>query len=368
MSGWLEYFNYFMSGAAILMTALGLWFILIMPGIDRWSRHFFRGFFVVIMLASFFNLVETILLRYPEHIAAEIIILYIESLVVSLPMPMLTVYLLHCCGRKPRGDPLFLLVTSLWAIYFVMLTATHSSEFFYYVGPDLAFYTTPYYPLIVLPLTLIMFLNLLCAQSWRRQMSRKYYISFLVAVLPLTLTMLVHMFTNIFPLIDICIALSVLSMFSLILSDQIAQNLRQQREIAQQRASIMVLQMRPHFIYNTMTSIYYLCDQDPEMAKRVTLNFNTYLQRNFNAIASEELIPFSKELEHTRAYLAVEQAQFEGRLFVDYDTPYTRFSLPPLTLQPIVENAVKHGMDPDAEPLRITLRQRDHRRGQRLRL
>ena len=143
-----------------------------------------------------------------------------------------------------------------------------------------------------------------------------------------------------------------------ILSDQIEQYTLQQREIAHQRSSIMVLQMRPHFIHNTMTTIYCLCNQDPQKARQVTLDFNTYLRRNFTAIASEEPIPFSEELEHTRAYLAVEQAQFEDSLFIDYDTPHTLFRLPPLTLQPIVENAVKHGMDPDSEPLHILIRTR----------
>ena len=55
-----------------------------------------------------------------------------------------------------------------------------------------------------------------------------------------------------------------------------------------------------------------------------------------------------EKLEHARAYLAVEQVQFEDNLFVEYDTPHEEFRLPPLTLQPIVENAVKHGMDPES--------------------
>lgn len=89
------------------------------------------------------------------------------------------------------------------------------------------------------------------------------------------------------------------------------------------------------------------------------MDFTSYLRRNFTAIASEKTIPFTEELEHTRAYLAVEQAQFEDNLFVDYDTPHTRFFLPPLTLQPVVENAVKHGMDPDSDPLHISIRTRE---------
>ena len=120
----------------------------------------------------------------------------------------------------------------------------------------------------------------------------------------------------------------------------------------------MVLQMRPHFIYNTMTSIYCLCNQDPVKARQVVMDFTTYLRKNFTAIASSEPIPFSAELEHVRAYLAVEQAQYEDSLFVDYDTPHIRFRVPPLTLQPIVENAVKHGRDPYAGPFHISVRTR----------
>ena len=86
------------------------------------------------------------------------------------------------------------------------------------------------------------------------------------------------------------------------------------------------------------------------------MDFTNYLRRNFNAIASDSTIPFTTELEHTRAYLAVEQAQHLKSLFVNYDTTFTYFRLPPLTLQPIVENAVKHGMDPDADPLHISIR------------
>ena len=88
------------------------------------------------------------------------------------------------------------------------------------------------------------------------------------------------------------------------------------------------------------------------------MDFTTYLRKNFTAIASAEPIPFSSELEHTRAYLAVEQAQYEDSLFVEYDTPHTLFRVPPLTLQPIVENAVKHGRDPYAGPFRISIRTR----------
>jgi LytS/YehU family sensor histidine kinase len=88
------------------------------------------------------------------------------------------------------------------------------------------------------------------------------------------------------------------------------------------------------------------------------LDFTTYLRKNFTAIAGENTVPFKDELEHARAYLAVEQAQHEDMLCVDYDTPHISFNVPPLTLQPLVENAVKHSLDPDGEPLHIYVKTR----------
>lgn len=105
-------------------------------------------------------------------------------------------------------------------------------------------------------------------------------------------------------------------------------------------------------------SIYSLINQDQQKARQITADFTSYLQKNFKAVASDSTIPFSKELEHTRAYLAVEQAQYENLLLVEYNTPFTSFRLPPLTLQPIAENAVKHGMNLDAGPLHISIRTR----------
>jgi LytS/YehU family sensor histidine kinase len=227
---------------------------------------------------------------------------------------------------------------------------------FFTILPDCQYYRGPLYPLMPLPVIVMLLMVLAGVGKRRKRLSRKTFISFLVAFLPMTVALVVHLFFDVFPLINICIVVSSLSMYSLILSDQMEQDLRHQREIACQRTSIMVLQMRPHFIYNTLMSIYSLCNLDSQKARQVTMDFADYLRRNFNAVASEDTIPFSAELEHTRAYLAVEQAQYEEMLLVEYDTQFTQFRLPPLTLQPIVENAVKHGMDPDADPLRVTIR------------
>ena len=358
MNNWTDYIYFFLTGAALLLGVAGLFLTAVIPGIHRWNKRFFLNFFFVILLSCLFDFIEMILLSFPAMRAVICFLLVLETLLLSLPLPMLTVLLLHCCGKKIRSSKLFHTVLGLYAVFFVMVVSAPFISAFAYITPDNQYYRGEWYPFMLFPMTATGIINLAGVIHHRKLLSHKVFIGLLIALIPLTAAMLVQMFVDVYPFIDISLIISALTMYSLILSDQIEHNLRQQQEIAKQQISITTLEMRPHFIYNTLTSIYCLCNQDSEKARQVILDFMTYLRRNFNAIASSEPIPFSNELEHTRAYLAVEQAQYEDSLFVDYNTPHIWFRIPPLTLQPIVENAVKHGRDPYAGPLHVSIRTR----------
>ena len=112
---------------------------------------------------------------------------------------------------------------------------------------------------------------------------------------------------------------------------------------ARQRMQIMLSQIQPHFLYNTLSAIQYLCGHDPKAAGDITAKFSRYLQGNMSALKDDGEIPFKQELEHTRIYLEIEKVRYEDALQIEYDIACTDFSLPTLTLQPIVENAVRHG-------------------------
>lgn len=116
------------------------------------------------------------------------------------------------------------------------------------------------------------------------------------------------------------------------------------RELESQKNALMLSQINPHFIYNALSTIAAMCDVAPSKAKHLTIDFAQYLRGNINSLSSDEQIPFERELEHVECYLKIEKARFGERLNVIYSIQCRNFNLPPLTLQPIVENAVKHGI------------------------
>ena len=363
MTDWLDYFYIFMIGTALSLSVAGLWFTGIMHGGDEWNRHFFFQYFFILIVNSLFGFIEMILQAFSASIPFIYTVLFLESLFLAVPMFMLPAFLLHSAGESLRGSRFLHTITGLGIAYLAVTLSSVFSDSFFVISPEKLLVRGPLYPLIPLPITVLMLLTLAGTIRRRKRLSRKTFMCLLVAVLPMTVSLFIHLFVDIFPLIDVSLVLTGLSMYSRILSEQIDQDLhrereiaKQQREIANQRARIMVLQMRPHFIYNTLMSIYSLCNLNPQKARQVTMDFTDYLRKNFNAVASETPVPFSAELDHTRSYLAVEKAQHEDMLLVEYDTRFTNFRLPPLTLQPIAENAVKHGMNPYAGPLHITIR------------
>lgn len=361
MISWIDILCFAFCGAILVMMALGIGFSVMIPSLDRWSKRYFIILFSLLFLCAVTCFLAMLFWYDPTMAATQKVVYFFESLLLSVPIFMPTIFLLHCCGESIQKSPLFKTVVALLGLYFIMLVASQYIDAFSYVTADNQFFRGPLWALGLFPVVVTLLLNIIAVFRRRKKLSKKYYIGLLVYLLPMTVALSVHLFLSVDFFIVFGMSLFALIMFGLILTDNEEKFIRQQQEIAHQRASIMVLQMRPHFIYNTMTGIYYLCDQDPQKAKQVTLDFTTYLRKNMAAIASEKMIPFSDELEHTRAFLAVEQAQFEDTLFVSFDTSYTLFRLPPLTLQPIVENAVKHGMRSSSDPIHISVatRQRE---------
>lgn len=140
------------------------------------------------------------------------------------------------------------------------------------------------------------------------------------------------------------VAMSLLLICINIQSEQELRLERQEKALAEARIDIMLSQIQPHFLYNSLTAIRQLCDIDPAQAKQTIRDFAQFLRANMDSLKSKAPIPFEQELSHVENYLALERQRFQERLNVVYDINVRDFSIPPLTLQPIVENAVRHGV------------------------
>ena len=114
-------------------------------------------------------------------------------------------------------------------------------------------------------------------------------------------------------------------------------------ELAESRISTMMSQIRPHFIYNTLGSIEQLCEIDPPKAGELVHDFAKYLRGNFGELDNPKPIPMSKEMEHVRHYVSIENVRFPD-MTVTFEMNTEDFNIPALTIQPIVENAIKHGL------------------------
>jgi LytS/YehU family sensor histidine kinase len=119
---------------------------------------------------------------------------------------------------------------------------------------------------------------------------------------------------------------------------------RHERDMmAEQRIQIMMTQIQPHFLYNTLSTIQVLCVVDPPQAAEITGKFSVYLRQNLDSLEFPGMTTFEKELEHTRTYADIERVRFPN-IRVEYEIEDAGFSLPPLTVQPLVENAIRHGV------------------------
>ena len=117
-----------------------------------------------------------------------------------------------------------------------------------------------------------------------------------------------------------------------------------QKELYEAKVSVMVSQIRPHFMYNALSSIAMLCKIKPDTAYEATIKFSDYLRGNMDSLKQTAPVPFKKELEHLEKYLYIEKLRFGKKLNIEYDIQADSFEIPLLSVQPLVENAVKHGV------------------------
>lgn len=219
-----------------------------------------------------------------------------------------------------------------------------------YLGIDLGFYTTVLALVLGMP-AIIAFHKLFVKVNKNMRLRIAVFLS---------------MFYNLAGFISVClvegvspqalqaatiefIITAVIVLFFVSLNEMIAENIRRnqqlQSEVMEAELAFLRSQIKPHFLYNALNSIAALCTDEPRLAEKLILDLSQVLRRGFDFRRLDTLSTLESELELVNAYLNIEKARFGGRLCVEYDVDSELdIWIPPLVLQPLVENSVRHGL------------------------
>ena len=194
-------------------------------------------------------------------------------------------------------------------------------------------------------------LILLSAATLFSKLSRTRKLSFiccifspvLFSVLSLNLDIL-NKYVSVWGLATVVFMMPVCLMFFNANDELEKDNLRYEKEQVKLQVSAMISQMQPHFLYNSLAVIEALCEEDPGLAAKAIGEFSEYLRENIDFADKSEPVSFSEELNHIKTYIWLEKLRFSNKLNIEFDISCTSFLVPALSVQPMVENAIKHGV------------------------
>ena len=341
--------NMVMVVTGFFICVFGLWQTLAGQHFERWEKRFFTAFFCVLLLYAVSTILEQLFyetrqsLPYGRTLSKAL--LFGESAMAVVLMLLLTAFLLYSCGIKdwPRHG-VFLSFLLLMTAYLALLIYAQFSTAIYYYDAQGVYHRGPLYPLLLIPPLIGMLIDFVFFFHSRRKMTRNQRIAFSIYLVCPALGIVLQMMYYGVYIVMLSTVLSALAMFIYIQRDQTEKYYVQQQENEKLKVDIMLAQIQPHFLYNSLLVIQQVCLDDPETAAEAIGDFTKYLQHNMESLESDAPVRFTAELEHVRAYMHLQQIRFGDALQVEYDIQCDDFYMPALTLQPIVENAVKYGV------------------------
>ena len=253
----------------------------------------------------------------------------------------------------------FRLVLVLTIIHVVGIVVAHPFGWFYYFDENNIYCRGDFFLLSQLIPLLIYLIGCILLVVYRKLLRRKVFICALAFIGLPAIAEIIQILNLGIALINSAITITLLLIFVYIQSERELLVQKQAQELTEANVDIMLSQINPHFLYNSLTTIRQLCEIDPKVAKDSIRDFSIFLRGNMNSLTNKAPIPFSQELEHVEHYLKLEKQRFRERLNIVYDIEIEDFSISPLSMQPLVENSVRHGITKKEEGGTITISTRE---------
>ncbi|MGN0244010.1 MAG: sensor histidine kinase [Lachnospiraceae bacterium] len=189
-----------------------------------------------------------------------------------------------------------------------------------------------------------MMLNAVTVLRNRKIFNLMEFSSLLFYIILPTAATTVQIFVYGFNFINLATTIALLLIFVSFLIEQSRRMLEQERKLNMERISTLRSQIQPHFLFNCLATLRYLCRKEPEEAITAIDELSGFLRDSIESLSRNSCVPFEKELDLVKHYLYLEQKRFGDKLNIEYDIRATAFQLPLFSMQPIVENAVRHGL------------------------
>ena len=331
--------------AELLICGMSIVQIVTVGKLDRTARHYFLWFYICTIFFVGGNLAGQLLYGKTGWIfrvgmyAAN----YCEFLFSAALAYIGARYLLALADPDRRLRLPRILTTVFFGLHFVLLNVSQFTDLLYRIDSHNRYFREEHFYLALLGPILILLCCLVLLIVLRSRFTRRERIAFCFYLLVPLAAVVAQPFINYYVIIQ-AMLIALLTMYVFILSDQTERYYRQEREAEQLKINLMMSQIQPHFLYNSLGTIQALCRSDPKLAERAVGDFAQFLRHNMRSIESDQPILFRQELNHTQNYLALQKLRFGDDLNIVYDLECENFSLPTLTLQPLVENAVSHGI------------------------
>lgn len=342
----LNVFNIGLDLCGIMLCFIGLMGVVICRKIMERDLKIFVAMFIANTLTLFSNMFGLIFKGNMSEFALKAIPVFnFCEFAFSYTMAFLvSIYIIDTIDSKRpltefKGGAFCIYVLSI-----VMLIVSQFNGMYYIVDENNFYQRQDMYWVSQLFGILFMVFDLIIISAYRNSVNRKQKISILCYIFIPSVAMILQIFVYGVYLLLIATSIAVVMMLMIMLSVYVQRYKEKEQEIVESKISIMRSQIKPHFLYNSLTAIASLCDSDPKTAQKATIAFADYLRGNMNSLEQKDLIDFSAELNHIKTYLYLEQLRFADDLKVIYDIKSTDFKVPALSIQPIIENAVKWGV------------------------
>ena len=234
-----------------------------------------------------------------------------------------------------------------WGIFIfgaILLIINQFVPYIYYIDDACRYIRMPYFFWVP---SLIGFTGILTTlavalvySKYMLKIERAAVVSFLT--LPL-IGIIIKFFSPETPFVTIAIVISTIILFVSYEASYVQFLVEKEKKLSEEKLKLVNQQMKPHFIFNTLTLIRFQCLTSPNEAAETVTEFSNYLRGITDYLTEEDCISVGAELDIVRNYLRIQSKRFGDGISVEYDIEETDFDVPPFAIQTLVENAVHHG-------------------------